>query len=568
MRTDESRRGLRFRLARVMLASMIPVALVATVSGADTLPANTISLVAPSNIPGVPAMPFTGVTAAAFTIPVTSGALAITPSQGVEGTPVTITESGLPANTSVELTWGTSNATWLADVEPNTVNYLGTSYSKVTLVMANVTTDSSGKLTYSTTVPADFGGIHDVYAVVNGAAAGHAGFEMLRILKVSPRSGPVGTPITITYTSMGASLYTGGAQVTWDNHYMGEMQAQWTRGTAQVTIRAAGPVGTHYVQVGNAISYMYLNVVQSPIPYTNGATVAFKVTKDRGPQTPYITWPAQVTPTVNVFTTLNQANLDPASTATASLAPTSGPNLSATTLTVSGLPFNGPATLVLSTVVGNRVNCASTCWAFVTSPLGTATVANGALTQKVTIPDKTLGGWHVVQVLSGAKVEAQVPFYVKESIVSFTDKNGKVLTVGVERPDNQATNAAIAAGGSAADQVGTPTYRFKAGQEVTLSIKGVGWTQLDNTLGVTYDNSYMGYSCGFNTNGYMVVHLKATGAPGTHIIDLYPMLYSLSPSFANTPYGMVPDLTSNRDYPGLALGYQVPSMHFAITIVK
>ena len=49
--------------------------------------------------------------------------------------------------------------------------------------------------------------------------------------------------------------------------------ANWTRGTAQVTIRAAGPVGKHVIQIGNAISYLYLNVPQSPIPYTNGAKV-------------------------------------------------------------------------------------------------------------------------------------------------------------------------------------------------------------------------------------------------------------------------------------------------------
>jgi hypothetical protein len=66
----------------------------------------------------------------------------------------------------------------------------------------------------------------------------------------------------------------------------------------------------------------------------------------------------------------------------------------------------------------------------------------------------------------------------------------------------------------------------------------------------------------------MVIHLHATGGVGTHIIDLYPMLYSLSPSFASTPYGMVPVLSYARDYPGLALGYQVPSIRFAIRVVK
>jgi hypothetical protein len=49
---------------------------------------------------------------------------------------------------------------------------------------------------------------------------------------------------------------------------------------------------------------------------------------------------------------------------------------------------------------------------------------------------------------------------------------------------------------------------------------------------------------------------------------MYPMLYSLSPSFASTPYGMVPVLTYARDYPGLALGYHMPAIRLAITVVK
>jgi hypothetical protein len=554
----------RRRALRVIaLVAVLPIALVTSVGSADTTTA-PITLSAPSNLPGVAALPFTGLSASAFTIPSTMSNLTVTPNQGVSNIPMTVTGAGLPANASLELTWSSSNATWLADVEPNTVNYLGTSYTKTTLVMTTVTTDASGSFTFKTTVPSDFGGVHDIYVVQNGVALGHGGFELLRILSVTPKSGPIGTPITVTYTSMGASLYTGGAEILWDNHYLGEMQAQWTRGTASVTIRAAGPVGTHYIQVGNAISYMYLNVIQSPIPYTNGGTVAFKVTRDNGPASATITWPANVKPTVSQVTTLSSAGLDPQSNAVATLSVTSGPVNTATTLNVTGLPstVSGTVQLAYSTVVGNRVNCASTCWSFSSIPLGTASVTNGALSQSVTIPDN-LGGWHVVQVMVGTVVEAQVPFYVKESIVPFYNKSGKLVSMGLATADLTTTPAAIAAG-----QSGVGSHTFKAGQEFTISIKGVGWTQLDNTLGVDYDNSYIGYSCGFNSNGYMVVHLKAVGAPGTHIIDLYPMLYSLSPSFENTPYGMVPDLSSNRDYPGLALGYAVPSIHFAITIVK
>ncbi len=570
MKLFRTSQRLRALLTGVIAGALVPLMLTASPTSAGAAPTSTsttitstpITLTAPSNLPGVAPLPFTGTTAPAFSTPATMSNLTVTPDQGVSGTPMTINGSGLPANASLTLTWSTSSATWVADVEPNTVNYLGTSYANFSVVVATVTTSASGSFTFATTAPADFGGVHNIYAVANGAALAHGGFELLRILTVSPTSGPVGTPITITYTSMGASLYTGGASVLWDNHYAGEMMANWTRGTATVTIRAAGAVGTHYIQVGNAISYMYLNVVQSPIPYTNGGTVKFTVTKNSTLIKPYITWPANVTPTVNEVTTLSASAVDPSSTAVATLSQSSGPVLSTVDLKVTGLSSNGSDNLVWSTVVGNRVNCASTCWSFSSVPLGTATVTNGTIAQPITIPDN-LGGWHVVQVMNGNNIEAQVPFYVKESIVPFLNQAGQVVSEGVATANDAATPAAIAVG-----QAGTGTYTFQQGQEVTISIKGVGWTQLDNTLGVDYDNSYIGYGCGFNSNGYMVVHLKATGAVGYHVIDLYPMLYSLSPSFASTPYGMVPVLSAGRDYPGLALGYQVPSIHFMIKVVK
>ena len=106
------------------------------------------------------------------------------------------------------------------------------------------------------------------------------------------------------------------------------------------------------------------------------------------------------------------------------------------------------------------------------------------------------------------------------------------------------------------------------GQKFTVHLKGLGWTQLDNTIAVDYDNSYVGYGCGFNSQGDTVMNLVATGGPGTHLIDMYPLLYTQQPSFANTPYGMIPVLTYAQDVPGLALGYELPAIRLAITIVK
>ncbi len=563
-----SKKGLASFSTSVIAASvMLSMAIAVPSSSADTPTITPLNLVAPSDLPGVPAMPFTGTTAPAFTVPLTYANLTVTPNSSVPGTPMTIAGTGLAANTSLTLTWATSKATWVADIEPTTANYMGDSYSKLNVVLATVTTDGSGNFSFATTVPTDFGGTHDIYAVTGGAAVAHAGFTILRTMTVTPKSGPIGTPITITYTGLGASLYPGGAALLWDNHNTGELMGHWTRGTASVTIRAAGPVGNHVITVADAIGVQYLNIMQSPLPYAEGFTAIFHTTKDNGPPKPSIVFPATVTPTVTQVTTLGNVGLDPASTAVATLSPSSGPVNTKSTLAVTGLPMTGTATLVWSTVVGSRVNCSGTCWLTQPVSLGSATVTNGALSAPITIPDG-LGGWHAVKVMNGALVEAQVAFYVKESIITFYKKDGSVATVGIERPDNVASATAIATSGFHAQQVGTPTYKFKAGQEFTINLDGVGWTQFDNTLAVTYDNSFVGYGCGFNSSGYTVIHMHATGAPGTHIIDLYPMLYTNQPSFANTPYGMLPVLSYANDEPALALGYQVPSIRLAITIVK
>ena len=548
-------------VAKGVVVSLLSVFLVAPALGADTQ-YTPITLVAPTGIPNVAPLPFTAVTAAAFTIPTTMQNLTVTPNQGVVGSPMVVSGTGLPASTTLQLTWGTASGTWVADVQPSSVNYLGDSISKFNVNMTTVTTDAAGAFTFASKVPEDFGGVHDIYAVVNGAAVAHGGYQTTRALTISPSSGPIGTPITITYTGMGATLYTAGAAVHWDNNMAGEMQALWTRGTGQVVIRAAGPRGVHYVNVGDAIGVTYMNIIQSPVPYANGGSLPFVVTNDPGVGKPYATFPADVQPTTPLRTTLSTVGLDPATKAVMTLSKSSGDILSKVNVKTSQVAVDGTYQIVWSTVVGNRVNCTGVCWSFNAIPLGTATVVNGSSSTDVTIPDN-LGGFHVIQMVKGSVIEAQSPFYVKESIMPFYDAKGKVTGMGVAAFDPSTSPDSVARG-----QAGEPTTIFKNGDYFTISIKGVGWTQLDNTLAVTYDNNYIGYGCGFNSNGYMVIKLVATGAPGTHIIDLHPLLYTNQPSFANTPYGMLPVLSSDRDFPGLALGYQVPSFHFAIKVTR
>jgi hypothetical protein len=600
----KSRGSIALRLAA---AIAMPIALMASVSGAATAPpVNPLQLSAPTGLPDT-AMPFTAVTATTFTASANFSKLTTSPDAGVTGTPFTVSGTGLTPNTTYQLVWGTNTATWSVDAEPYTVNYLGSIYSATSassllnssnsmyVNLASVLTDGTGGFSYKATAPTDFGGNHDIWAVTGGVGTANGSFDLLRTVTISPKSGPVGTPITVTYTSMDANAYGGGGSVTWDNHYVGEIMGNWTRGTASVVIRAAGAVGRHSIQVGDAISFQYLNPIQSPITDDNGAVRTFTVTKGDKLPMPYITWPTNVAANVapTQLTTMYNAALgvktnqpvalDPASTALSTLSPTSGPVGTKTTLNVTGLPSTaeGAVEVDLVSVTGSRVNCTGTCWGYTYTSLGSGVVTNGSLNQSVTIPNhpgvNTLGGWHAIVVIKGAMgtdgagnrvpgvgalVESQVPFYVKESIMPFYDKGGKLLSMGVATADDSVAKANEVGG-----QVGTGTYTFKEGQEFTISILGVGWTQLDNTLAVDYDNSYIGYGCGFHSNGYMAVHLTATGGPGIHLIDLYPLLYSVSPN-EGTYYGMVPLLSANHDDPGLALGYQVPVIHLAIRIVK
>jgi sulfopyruvate decarboxylase TPP-binding subunit len=486
----------------------------------------------PPAIPGVAAAP--GPLASPFTAAATMGILAAKPDIGLAGQTFTLSGSGLAPNKDVSIVWNTANVTWVVDARPDSVDYLGRKADKINVVLATTRTNAQGAFSITLKAPADFGGIHDIYAVVDGQQVAKGGFLIARTATMTPKKGPIGTMITVTYSGLGSSLYEGGASLQYDNHYVGAIMANWTRGVAKVQIRAAGPVGRHTIEVTDAISFDYLNLPQSPIPWATGEHFTFTVTKDLGRPKNRLDWPVAMTPTLDAKTTMAAVSGSAAGKASATLSSASGPVMSKVGVSASGLTAGAPVSLVWSTVVGNRVNCTGTCWSFVSVPLGTGTAgADGTLTSNVQVPDG-LGGWHVVQLLQGGAVKAQVPYYVKRSIVGN----------------------------------GVSKLRLKAGQPFTVHLKGLGWTQLDNTIAVDYDNSYIGYGCGFNSNGDVVMHLIATGAPGTHLIDMYPLLYTQQPSYANTPYGMIPVLTYARDVPGLALGYQLPAIRLAIQVVK
>ena len=155
--------------------------------------------------------------------------------------------------------------------------------------------------------------------------------------------------------------------------------------------------------------------------------------------------------------------------------------------------------------------------------------ASGDLEATVDIPDD-LGGWHVVKVATKDEILAEVPFFVEHSIIGITPK------------------------------------QVKAGDVIEVHVKGIGWTELDNGVAITYDNAYIGFACGFNSIGDVTVYLVATGEPGVHLVSFYPMIYQ---GHGEPPWGYQQAiLTFAHDAPGLELGYRLPALHMAFEIVE
>lgn len=454
--------------------------------------------------------------------------LKVSPETGFVGMPITITGEGLPPGQAVELLWDTIDGSFDMKPSAENVEYYDRKFTAKRVPLARASVGADGRLSASTAIPDDYGEIHDIYAVIDGKDVARGGFAVTRNVTVSPLSGPLGTPLTITVKGLGWTTFANTMGVLWDNHYVGFITAVTTRGTAVATIRAAGAPGTHELRVTDASAAMpYLNHEQSPrkLPQFR---FDFRVTEDAGPPPASLDWPDDARVATKVTTRTTAGATAPAGSGQASFSPASGPILTRTTLKASGLPAGAALDLVWMSVKGSRPSPSG--WSLVAVPLGKGTAASdGTLSASLQIPDD-LGGWHVLKVVQGEKVLAEAPFYLERSFVSVTPA------------------------------------KVRAGETFTVHIKGIGWTEFDNGVAMIYDNSYMGYACGFNSQGDVKLNIVASGAPGTHLIDLYPMLYL---GHGKGPWSYsIPFLSFAQDYPGLSLGYRLPVYRLAIEVVR
>ena len=431
------------------------------------------------------------------------------------GADVQASAAGLPAGKTVDLTWKTMTGGWVIE---DYYHFRGKKYSESAVSLGTFIVDGSGRLDARFAIPEDYGGVHDIVALIDGVPVAQNGIEVTQSFEMSPASGPIGTPIELRVKGLGWRTMESTWVVNWDNNLLGFVSAAGTKGSAVARFRAAGPVGAHVVKLLTGWQGQgYLNHEQSPVAHLPRPQFTFHTTPGSGSQSAAFVEPYQRQP---VPKTEAQS-----SNTTLALSPTQGPVGTRATLRGGGFPASASLQLVWQTYVGNRVSGQG--FESQDKPMGEIRVdADGRVDLPFTIPDD-LGGLHSLAVREGAKTLARTFFVTETSIVSISPMSGPV---------------------------GTP---------VTIHLKGVGWTEYDNILVATYDNAYMGYACGFNSQGDVVVNFTASGTPGEHIIDLYPGIYQGPATEPQLLYRQ-PQLTYADDHPG----NKIPALRFSFTITR
>jgi hypothetical protein len=438
------------------------------------------------------------------------GRMTVAPDHGPIGTPVTVTAGGLPAEQEFELVWTTVKGSWkVANAE-----YHGREYKTVAYRIATVKTDAAGRASATFAAPEDFGFLHDIVLQREGRLLTQTAFNLDMTVKLSPESGPRGTPITIEVKGIGWRNLQNSYVLLYDNNFTGWMSAVTTGGSATYTIPATGKPGLHVIELLHAdFTFAYRNMQQSPEPDRPRFALPFTIT-DSPPVLP----PAPERQTQTRVRGLEEA---------AELIVTPRFSIVDQPVLVSGSGFEPGKSYQLNwtTVTGNRVAATGGGWEESSKVVAEGKAdSSGRLEFRFNTPDD-LGGWHGLWVDVGGG---------KKTAAHWIAPSALPLDVA----------------------------RGPAGTTFKIHLKGVGWTETANIYTVVYDNNYIGYACAFNSQGDVEIFLKATGEPGWHFVDLYPAIYKGKE--ARPLNFRIPQLTYADDHPGEDL----PRFRFAFEVTS
>ncbi len=435
------------------------------------------------------------------------GRMDVSPEHGPAGAPVTVTAEGLPPGQEFQVVWVTVNGSWnVADAE-----YHGREFSQIAYEIARVKADQSGRLSAKFIAPDDFGFLHDIVLQQGDRLFTQVAFSLDMTVEISPKSGPVGTPINVEVKGIGFRSLYNSWDLIYDNNFTGWISAVTTRGSASFTIPATGAPGVHILEVMHGeLTFPYRNPEQNPAPGRPRFEFAFTVTDG----------PPVLPPAPERQAQTNVRKLPPPGEllATPQFAGVGEPAV----VHSEGLEPGKTYQLNWTHVVGNRMT--------------------GRGWDEVSKRDRGSQGRHRRPrrlPLRDARRSRRHPWPVDRE----RDRQRRLGTFWIKPT-----------------ALPMDVKRGPAGTTFTIHLKGVGWTETANIYHVVYDNNYTGYVCAFNSQGDVEIIMKATGAPGWHYIDLYPGIYKGTETRPNN--FRIPQLTYDQDHPGEDL----PAFHFAFEV--
>lgn len=441
------------------------------------------------------------------------GSLALNPDRGRIGDEVELTGSGFEANTELVVAWEDTTARWNVDLVEG--KFYGREFTTEDRPIATVATDADGSFATQFEIPVDFGFTHNVTVHRNGTLLNRAAFRTEMEMSISPTSGPAGTPITVEVRGMGYGYLENSWQLTYDNSYTGWISAVTTDGVATAVIPAVGEPGAHIIQLTHGWSHVpYLNNQQSPRPDRPVFTHEFTITDEP----PIMPPPADEQGLPIEAATAPDDDGDPAIWTDLASGPVGTP------LVLSGRNLPDQALMLRwYRQEGSRVSGSG--WSEVGIDLGTVTPdEDGTLAFEFEALDD-LGGPHRIEALDGETVVATTSFDIKPSAFPVENASGP------------------------------------AGTMALFHIKGVGWTETANIYTAVYDNSYVGFACGFNSQGDIQIYLPLAGEPGIHYVDFYPAIYR-GEDIRGAVNFRLPQLTFADDHPG----EELPAFRFAVEV--
>ena len=196
------------------------------------------------------------------------GMLKTTPDIGLAGTAVHRLRVRPRRRTRTSrIVWNTANVTWVVDARPDSVDYLGRKATKINVALGSAKTDASGAFSVHAE-GAEGLRRHPRHLRRRRRHAGREGRLPHRPLGDDDAEARPDRDDDHAHLHRASARRSTRAapRCYYDNHYVGAVMANWTRGVATVKFRASGPVGQHTIMVADAISFDYLNIPQSPDP--------------------------------------------------------------------------------------------------------------------------------------------------------------------------------------------------------------------------------------------------------------------------------------------------------------